>query len=214
MIFELIKSGNVEGVRKALSQSTELANEPVPFGDGNPDTAHPLHRICDAVFEGKISDGTGVEIAKVFLDHGAKIDGNGYEENKDTPLIAAASLNAENVGILYVDLGAELSHGGCRGGTALHWAAWTGCAKLVKKLIEAGAPLEKRCADFNLTPLGWALHGRKYAGDGNREEQTTCAKLLIDAGAQTEEYSGENLKFLSPGDAADKELIDLLKSSE
>lgn len=210
MIYQLIENGRVDEIADILADDPNCANEPVALSQDETATAHPLHRVCDAVFEGKITDEKAVEIARIFLEHGARVDGNGFEENKDTPLIVAASLHAEKVGILYVESGAELSHGGCRGGTALHWAAWTGCAKLVKSLIDAGAPLEKRCADFNMTPLGWALHGRKYGGDGNLQPQTTCAKHLIGAGAKTEDYSGENLKFLSPDDAADKELIELL----
>ena len=101
----------------------------------------------------------------------------------DTPLIAAASLHAEKTGIYYIDQGANIFHQGCHGGTALHWAAWVGRDKLVKKLIDAGAELEKRCIDFYGTPLLWAVHGYRQSGEMNRHNQLECARLLVAAGA-------------------------------
>ncbi len=95
---------------------------------------------------------------------------NGLEliERKDTPLIAAASLMAAKVGLLYMDHGANIHHAGCHGGTASHWAAWTGQPRLVDRLIRAGADIHKQCIDFTSTPLLWAIYTaikhRKIAG--------------------------------------------------
>ena len=45
-------------------------------------------------FVKKISDEEAIEIAKIFLEYGANIDGD-KAAGKDTPLIAAASLHAK-----------------------------------------------------------------------------------------------------------------------
>jgi uncharacterized protein len=184
IIKGLIESLDYEGLRRLLSENPSLANEGIPFDAKNPAVAHPLHRICDGVFNGLYSDGQATEIAAIFLEHGAHIDGFGLVEKKDTPLIAAASLLAEKVGILYTDRGANIHHAGTHGGTALHWAAWTGRDKLVARLTSAGADIHKKCIDFKSTPLLWAIHGYKFNDGRNRHHQIDCARLLLEAGAQ------------------------------
>jgi uncharacterized protein len=149
----LIETKNYAAIKQALSSNPSLANEGIPCDERNRTLAHPLHRICDAVFAKKITDDEAVEIAKIFLEFGANVDGNELVEKQDTPLVAAASLHADAVGCLYVDHGASVSHAGCHGGTALHWAAWCGRPMLVEKLIEAGSELNKICIDYKATPL-------------------------------------------------------------
>lgn len=183
VIKPLILSRDFEGLDKVLGQNPTLANEGIPYDDANPVKAHPLHRICDAVFNRLISDEDAVKFAKIFLAHGATVNGNEMEFKKDTPLIAAASLHADKVGILYVETGAELSHAGCHGGTALHWAAWCGRPALVEKLIDAGAPINKRCVDFESTPLFWTIHGFKSCDFENHAEYFNCARMLMNAGS-------------------------------
>jgi ankyrin repeat protein len=195
-VRKLISSADYEGLRKLLSSNPALANAGIPFDEKNPTLAHPLHRICDGVFNNTFSDDQAVEMAKIFLDHGANINGSGFlapnneqgttstTDKTDTPLITAASLHAEKTGILYLDRGANITHAGTHGGTALHWAAWTGRDKLVERLIKAGADIHKRCIDFNNTPLQWAAHGYKFNGGANRHHQIECIRLLAAAGAE------------------------------
>ncbi|MEC5144971.1 ankyrin repeat domain-containing protein [Chitinophaga sp. 212800010-3] len=179
----LINNKDYEGIKKALTENPSLANEGIPFDEENTTKAHPLHRICDAVFAHTITDKEGVEIARIFLAYGANVNGYELTEGHDTPLTAAASLHAEEVGILYIENGAAIHHPGCHGGTALHWAAWVGRDKLVERLIREKAAINKRCTDFKGTPLLWAIHGFKHGGSGNRHHQLECARLLINAGA-------------------------------
>lgn len=183
-IKKLALSLDFEGLRSLLEKNPSLANEGVPLDNNNMCLAHPLHRICDAVFYKIISDEQGVEIAKIFLDHGADVNGGALIEKQDSPLVAASSLHAEKVGILYVDRGANIHHRGCHGGTALHWAAWVGRDKLVEKLIRAGADIHRKCIDFDNTPLQWAVHGYTSGGNDNRHNQYQCAQLLMAAGAE------------------------------
>jgi uncharacterized protein len=119
----------------------------------------------------------------VFLSFGADVNGGKLIENKDSPLVAAASLRADDVGALYLDHGAIVNHPGCHGGTALHWAAWCGRDQLLKKLLAHNADINRLCVDFKSTPFFWAIHGFKFGGLGNRHHQFECARLLLDAGA-------------------------------
>ena len=124
-LFEFIKTVNYDGLRKVLSENPSLANQGIPLGD-NPALAHPLHRLCDGVFHGLYSDEQAAEMARIFLTYGARVDGDPFRDQKDTPLVAAASLHADAVALLYIEQGANIHHRGCHGGTALHWAAWCG----------------------------------------------------------------------------------------
>lgn len=210
LIKTLIENKDLEGLRKILSHNPALANEGLPYDEENTTKAHPLHRICDGVFIGKYGDEEAVEIAKIFLEYGANVDGYELVENRDTPLIAAASLHAEKVGILYMEHGADIHHPGCHGGTALHWAAWTGRDQLIKKLIETKADINKRCVDFQGTSLLWALHGYKSGGKENRHNQVECVKLLLEAGADKTIPNREGylpVEFISETDV---ELLQLL----
>lgn len=207
----LIKNKDTNGLRAALKRSPHLANEGIPYDESNPAKAHPLHRICDGVCAKYFTDDEAVEIARIFLEFGADINGGELIERKDTPLTAASSLYADKVGLLYIDRGANIHHPGCHGGTALHWAAWCGRDALVKRLIEAGSEINKLCFDFKSTPLFWAIHGYKSGGAHNRHHQIECVRLLLQAGADRSlpNLDGTNADQLL--DENDTELKDLLK---
>jgi len=85
---KLINNKDYEGIRNALSKDPDLANEGIHFDEVNTAKAHPLHRICDGVFERKYTDEEAVEMAKIFLAYGANVDGFELVEKQDTPLIA------------------------------------------------------------------------------------------------------------------------------
>src|SRR5665213_3152420 len=122
-LFKLISSNDLKQLRNILADNPKLSNEGVPL-DNNSKKGHPLHRLCDAVFAKKITDEQAVEIAKILLEFEADI--NGYKSSRDnnTPLIAAASLNAEKLGIFYIEHGADVFYAAPNdGATALHWAA-------------------------------------------------------------------------------------------
>ena len=180
---QLIEKADISGIREALSKHPELANEGILLGDGNPALEHPLHRICDGVFNGIYSDEDAAAMASVFLEFGADVNGNRLGSKRDTPLIAAASLSAEGTGLLYIDHGADIFHSGCHGGTALHWASWCGHDRLVERLIAEGAEINRLCVDFASTPLFWSIHGMKFGGEINQHKQLACAELLLKAGA-------------------------------
>jgi ankyrin repeat protein len=204
----LIDNKDYQGIREALSENPLLANEGIPLDDKNTTKAHPLHRICDGVFANTYSDEEAVEMAKIFLEFGANVNGNELIEKRDTPLIAASSLHADKVGILYIEHGANIHHPGCHGGTALHWAAWCGRDILVKRLIQEKAEINRVCIDFRSTPLFWASHGLKYGGEMNRHHQVECIKMLLDAGA---DKTIPNFEGYTVFDMLDEEDIELKK---
>jgi ankyrin repeat protein len=199
-----------DGLRKALSQDPALANAGLPYDENNKTLAHPLHRICDGVFSGTYTDEHGVELAELFMEHGAQVNGFGLVEGEDTPLIAAASLHAEKVGMLYIDRGADILHVGGNGSTALHWAAWTGRDKLVNQLISAGAEIHRKDTHYKSTPLLWAVHGYKFGGGKNSYHQMECVHLLLKAGADKNTFNAEGIPivaFLDDGDVALRALL-------
>lgn len=182
-IKTLMDRKDFSGLRQILSANPALANEGLPYDGTNTTKAHPLHRICDAVFLKKYSGEESIKLATIFLEHGADINGGELVKKKDSPLIAACSLNADELAIFYIEHGADIHHAGTHGGTALHWAAWCGRDHLVKRLIEEGADINKICIDFKATPLFWAVHGSKNVKQGEKAGHLQSARILIDAGA-------------------------------
>jgi hypothetical protein len=209
-IKELLAKVDLEGIRRILSRHPELANAGIALGSQDSRMAHPLHRICDGVQHGMYTDHQAREMATIFVAFGSDVNGGVLEENRDSPLTAAASLTADLTGMYYVDKGAYIAHPGCHGGTALHWAAWCGRDRLLKKLIDAGAPLEKRCADYYSTPLFWAIHGYKFGGDATRHHQVECARLLVAAGAVKDTQNKEGTHVLQLLNETDVELKAML----
>lgn len=182
-IRALINAKDFEGLRSALAANPSLANEPLGLNDGNPAVAHPLHRICDGVMNKEYSDEEAVRLAKLFVEYGADINGFPWKPRQDTPLIAASSLNADLCAIYYVDEGANIHLTGCNGATALHWAAWCGRPKVVKRLLEAGANITTLCEEYRCTPLYWAVHGYNFSEFRDKQDYSECIRLLVDAGS-------------------------------
>ncbi|MFC5412194.1 ankyrin repeat domain-containing protein [Larkinella bovis] len=207
----ILTTHDLNGLRQVLAAHPERANEGIPYDDVNTTQAHPLHRICDGVFSGDYTDAEAIELAKLFLEYGAHVDGNGLMEKQDSPLVAAASLHADQVAILYLENGATIDHPGCFGGTALHWAAWCGRPAVVRRLIQAGAEINTRCLDFKATPLFWAVHGLKRNENANVPDYTECVHLLLQAGADQTIPNGEGKTVADLLTEDDRELKDALR---
>ncbi len=214
-LFDLIVNNNLDGLRAALTANPELANEGLALrmdGKINPAKGHPLHRICDAVFANKISDNQAIEIAKILLEHGADINGFMLKSDLNTPLIAAASLNAEQLGLFYVENGANILYAPpSDGGTALHWAAYCGKDQLVEKLIEKGANINQKDTSYHSTPCGWAIHVLESGETNNLRHQLSCIKLLLRAGADKNLLYPGSFEYLQKRAESDPELKTLLE---
>ena len=73
---------------------------------------------------------------------------------------------------------------GQHGGTPLHWAAWHGNAAMVRELLRYHAPLELRGDEWDLPPLGWALHGSENGWHCQTGDYAATVEALLNAGAK------------------------------
>jgi len=189
-----INKGELEGLATAIKKRPFLVNEVIKWGPLLKNKSHPLHYLCDRVFNQKLDSKLAGEMAILLIDHGANINGYGFEEMKDTPLVAAASLRSDEVAIVLIDTGADIHHRGCMGGTALHWAAWCGRDRVVERLLKEEIDIDRRCISNKSTAFFWAAHGR---ANGKREKdnrnQLLCARMLKDAGADISIPNAENM---------------------
>jgi ankyrin repeat protein len=145
------------------------------------------------------------------LEFGADIDGYKSSKDNNTPLIAAASLNAEKLGIFYIERGADVFYAApSDGATALHWAAFCGKDKLVEKLIVKGANLNQRDTTYNGTPADWAVHVLMSGDASSPQDLLTCVKLLLKAGADQSLLYPTSVEYLQSEAKGDLELAELL----
>jgi ankyrin repeat protein len=69
-------------------------------------------------------------------------------------------------------------------GTPLHWAAFHGNTEMTREILEFHPPLERTDADFNGTPLGWAIHGSEHGWYCQTGDYAGTVELLLKAGAK------------------------------
>lgn len=174
-----IETGDVVALQELLAAVPGSANAPIRWGKNDGILTQPLHFVCDKVFDGTLPIERAVLLARALIEAGADID----HQNGD-PLNAAASLGATEVGLLLLDAGARPDLRGLFGETALHWAATTGNAVLVQRLLETGAPVDVKDDKWEATPLGWALHGwGEPPPPGNHGHHREVVVYLVRAGA-------------------------------
>lgn len=210
-VKKLIERKDNDGLRQLLADNPNLANEgiTIPYDFFCRTKAHPLHRLCDAVFAGKMTDEEAITLAKTFLENGADIDGG---KKGGTPLLAAASLHAEQLGIFYIDNGADINFTDENdNASALHWAAFCGRDKLVNKLIHSKVILDEPDKSYQCTPLGWAIHSLMLKDTDSKHNQIACIKLLLQAGADVKKLSVDHTQYLQSITESDRELKDLLQ---
>jgi uncharacterized protein len=183
-----IRNGDVAALRQLLSEDSSRANELIRWGERKPCFTHPLHFISDMLFEGTLPPGKEILLVDALLEVGADLD---FQRNReggkkgDTPLIGAASLGAEDVGIKLLHAGAKPELRGLFGETALHWASMLGEDRLVAELIR-DSNVNLRDEKYNSPPLGWAIHGWCDPPAGNHGRQREVVALLVAAGASVE----------------------------
>lgn len=178
---KLIDAGNVEGLRAALADEPALASGTVRWHLNQWKESDPLHYVCDAVFNGWLTNGREGEIARALLSSGAALNGTA---GRESPLIAAASLGAGKVAAVLLDAGADVERTAVFGARALHWAAWCGDVATVQLLLAHRADVEARCSEYGATPLFWAVHGYGPDGPHPKSGQVDAARALLAAGAR------------------------------
>jgi len=109
-------------------------------------------------------------------------------------MIDAAEYGHTEAVLLMLELGFPVNtRAGEHGCTALHTAALSGCADLVRLLIDAGANLQARDSTWNSTPLAWATVGSGLnRTDPNSRRNPhpdfpATVRTLIEAGAPIED---------------------------
>jgi len=178
-----IETGDAAALRRTLAEVPVRANELVRWGKDCRIATHPLHYVSDMLFNGVLPKGKELGLVEVLIQAGADL--NFQKAGKDTPLIGAASLGAEEVGLRLLDAGARPELRGGFGETALHWAALLGEDRLAGRLIP-GTDLNFKDEKYKSTPLGWAVHGWCKPPAGNHGRQREVVTLLVAAGAKVE----------------------------
>jgi hypothetical protein len=180
-----IRNGDTEALRALLREDASLANALIRWGRNDEILTHPLHFVSDMLFESTLPRGKELPLVNALIEAGADIDFQRVRQDgipADTPLIGAASLGAEEVGVRLVEVGAKPEVRGLFGATALHWASLLGLDRLVAALIP-GSDVNLKDERYKSSSLGWAVHGWTSPPRGNLGRQAEAASLLIAAGA-------------------------------
>jgi len=179
-----IRNEDADALRRLLAEDSLRANSLIRWGINDCPRTHPLYYVSDMLFEGTLQRGKELPLAEALIQAGANLD---FQRNgkSETPLIGAASLGAEDVGLRLLDAGARPELRGLFGETALHWAALLGEDRLAGRLIE-GADLNLKDERYKSPPLGWAIHGWCDPPAGNHGRQHEVVVLLVASGARVE----------------------------
>jgi ankyrin repeat protein len=102
----------------------------------------------------------------------------------------AARNNETGVVRAMLKAGLPVDARGQHNATPLHWAAFHGNCDMVKTILPFGPPLEATDADFNGTPLGWAIHGSKEGWYRQTGDYAGTVQALLAAGACLPERLG------------------------
>lgn len=190
-----IETGDAVVLRRLLAEVPARADELIRWGKDCRIATHPLHYISDMLFEGKLQKGKELPLMEALIQAGANVDFQLNGEG-DTPLIGAASLGAEEVGLRLLNAGAKPWLRGLFGETALHWAALLGEDRLAERLIKNVDPNLKD-KKYKSSSLGWAVHGWCNPPAGNHGRQLEVVRLLVAAGATVEPEWMESEKIAS-----------------
>lgn len=179
-----IRQGDAAALRLLLSEDASRADALIRWGENDRLLTHPLHYVSDMIFQSTLKREAALPLIDALIQAGADLDFQ-KDTKCDTPLIGAASLLAEDVGIRLLEAGANPRLRGIFGETALHWAAMLGEDRLSKKLIPV-SDIDLKDEKYNSPPLGWAMHQYFDPLEKNREKQLRIVAYLVAAGATVE----------------------------
>ena len=191
-----ICDGDADALRRLLGRDSAQANALITWGTNGCISTHPLHYVSDMLFNGVLRKGKELPLVEALLNAGAAVDFR-KDGKRETPLIGAASLGAEDVALRLLDAGAAPELRGEFGETALHWAALLGEERLAARLTGGTTDINLRDERYKSSPLGWAVHGWCNPPAGNQGRQCEVAAQLVAAGATIEPQWLESQKVRS-----------------
>jgi hypothetical protein len=105
------------------------------------------------------------------------------EEDRRRIAHVAQDNNTEAVRLM-LGAGWPVDARGQHGATPLHWAAFHGNPEMAEAILRYHPPLELTDADFNGTPLGWAIHGSQHGWYCRTGDYPRTVEALLKAGAK------------------------------
>src|SRR5258708_3222108 len=132
-----IRNGDADALHRLLAEESSRANALISWGENRCGLTHPLHYVSDMLFDRTWEHGKELPMIEALIQAGANLDFQ-RDGKGDTPLIGAASLGAEDVGLRLLEAGAKPEVRGLFGETALHWAALLGENRLRERPAAAG----------------------------------------------------------------------------
>lgn len=106
-------------------------------------------------------------------------------------LVNAAESRNNNAVRLMLAAGWPLDARGQSGGTALHWASWHGNLEMVREILRYHPPVDVRGDDYDMPPLGWALHGSENSWHRETGDYVGVVEALLAAGAKVPPLTAE-----------------------
>ncbi len=115
----------------------------------------------------------------------------GLRDEDRRQLAHAARNNNLNAVRLMLAVGLAVDARSQHSATPLHWAAFHGNAEMIGLVLQKHPPLEVTDADFNATPLGWAIYGSEHGWQRETGNYAAVVEALLRAGAKPpKEISG------------------------
>lgn len=179
---DILDSGDCARLSEALKNDPGIADRPVVAGSHS---AHPVHAICDRVFDGRLAETDALAMVSVLLKAGANIH-HVHAANGDGLLTSAISLSCPGIALALLAAGAPVDAKGLFGARPVHWSAIMGMPAVLEHLLAAGVDIHEADSEFASTPLGWAMEGWASPPKGSHGHQTECTRLLVSAGAIVE----------------------------
>jgi hypothetical protein len=105
-----IEIGDARALRRLLLEEPSRANALIRWGANDCILTHPLHYVSDMLFGGILLQGRELPLIEALIGAGADINFQKPRQDgrkSDTPLIGAASLEAEEVGLSLLNAGAR-----------------------------------------------------------------------------------------------------------
>ncbi len=166
-----------------LKEQPELSNSLIHWGDHQENSSTPLHYLTDLFAQKKMTGQQAIALAEILLHYDADVN-EPHPITKDTPLIAASNVGAENYALWLLSAEANHDTTGLFGATALHWAALMGQDRLLEALLHFQADIMLRDDTNRGTPLDWAIYGWKTENIvAKTNRQPICAAFLVGVGS-------------------------------